>query len=86
MHVQLVSFVRLFAIPRIVARQTPLSLDFPGRNAGVGCPLLLSRTFLTQGSDPSPVLAGVFFTTAPSGEPDHHFTDRENVTHLRSYN
>lgn len=52
MHVQLVSFVRLFAIPRIVARQTPLSLDFPGRNAGVGCPLLLSRTFPTQGSDP----------------------------------
>ena len=26
----------------------------------------------------SPALAGVFFTTAPSGEPDHHFTDREN--------
>ena len=52
MRVQLLSFVRLFAIPRIVARQTPLSLDFPGRNTGVGSPLLFSRIFPTQGSNP----------------------------------
>ena len=52
MRVQLLSFVQLFAIPWIVAPQTPLSLDFPGRNTGVGSHLLLSGIFPIQGSKP----------------------------------
>ena len=52
MRVQLLSFVQLFAIPWILAPQTPLSLDFPGRNTGVGSHLLLSGIFPTQGSKP----------------------------------
>ena len=41
--------------------------NFPGKNIGVGCHLLLQGIFLTQGSNPhlftSPALAGRFFTT-----------------------
>ena len=35
-----------------VARQAPLSWDFPGKNTGVGCHFLLQRILLTQGSNP----------------------------------
>ena len=31
--------------------QTPLSMDFPGKNTGVDCPFLLQGIFLTQGSN-----------------------------------
>ena len=47
-HVQSLSQVQMFATPRIVAHQAPLSLDFPGKNIGVGCHFSLQRTFLTQ--------------------------------------
>ena len=33
--------VQLFATPRTVARQAPLSADSPGKNTGVGCHALL---------------------------------------------
>ena len=42
--------------------------DFPGKNTGVGCHLLLQMIFPTQESNPSPALptlAGRFFTTEP---------------------
>ena len=39
-----------FATPRTVARQTPLSMRFPG-NTGVGCYFLLQGIFPTQGSN-----------------------------------
>ena len=39
-----------FVTPWIVARQAPLSMDFPGRNTGLGCQFLLPGIFLTQGS------------------------------------
>ena len=35
------SHVRLFATPRTVARQAPLSMDSPGKNTAVGCRFLL---------------------------------------------
>ena len=38
-----------------VARQAPLSMDFPGKNTGVGCHFQLQGIFLTQGWNP-PVL------------------------------
>ena len=43
------SHVRLFATLWTVTHQAPLSLDFPGKNTGVGCHFLLQGIFLTQG-------------------------------------
>ena len=37
--------------PWTVAHQAPLSVDFPGKNTGVGCCFLLWGIFLTQGSN-----------------------------------
>ena len=43
------SRVRLFATPRTVAHQAPLSMGFSSRNSGVGCHSLLWGFFLSQG-------------------------------------
>ena len=48
----LLSRVQLFATPRTVACQAPLSMDCPGKNTGVGCRALLQGIFLTQGLNP----------------------------------
>ena len=45
---QSLSSVRLFVSPCAVAHQTPLSMDFPGKNAGMG------SHFLFQGMKPNP--------------------------------
>ena len=37
------------ATPWTVAHQAPLSMDFPGKNTGVGCHFLLQGIFSTQG-------------------------------------
>ena len=42
-----------FAIPWTAVCQAPLSMDFPGKNTGVGCHFLLQGIFPTQGSSPS---------------------------------
>ena len=44
--------IQLFATPRTVAHQPPLSMEFPGKNTGVGCHRLLQGFILTQGSNP----------------------------------
>ena len=46
------SCVRLFVTPWTVGCQTPLSMDSPGRNSGVGCHALLQGSFHTQGLNP----------------------------------
>ena len=46
------SHVRLFATPWTVARQAPLSVDFPGKNTGVGFHFLLQGILPTQGWNP----------------------------------
>ena len=47
--------------------------NFPSKNTGVDCHFLLQRNLPNPGIEPmslaSPVLAGRFFTTAPSGKP-----------------
>ena len=45
--------------------------DFPGKNTGVGCHVLLQEIYLPDsGVKPtSPALAGEFFTTEPPGKP-----------------
>ena len=49
---QSLSRVWLFVTPWTVDRQAPLSMDFPGKNTGVGCHALLQGIFPTQGSNP----------------------------------
>ena len=41
-----------FGIPGIVTHQAPLSMDFSGKDTGVGCHFLLQGTFLTKGLNP----------------------------------
>ena len=45
---QLLSRVQLFVAPWTAAHQTPLSIDSPGKNTGVGSHFLLQKIFLTQ--------------------------------------
>ena len=49
---KLLSRVLLFAIPWTVAYQVPPSMEFPGKNTGVGCHFLLQEIFLIQGLNP----------------------------------
>ena len=64
LHVQLV--VSDSTTPWTAARQAPLSMDFPGKNTGVGCHFLLQGIFLTQGLNPRPLHWQVdSFTTEP---------------------
>ena len=46
------NYVQLFVVSWTVAHQAPLSMDSPGKNAGVGCHFLLQGFFPTQGSNP----------------------------------
>ena len=67
-YVQCVLSCLLFVTPWIVAHHSPCPWNFPGKNTGVGCHLLLQGIFPTQGPA-SPALAGRFFTTVPRGQP-----------------
>ena len=46
------SHVLLFVTPWTVPHQALLSIEFPGKNTGLGCHFLLQRVFLTQGLNP----------------------------------
>ena len=48
MCVQWLSHIRFFATQWTVAHQTPLSMNFPGKNTGIGCHFLLQGIFPTQ--------------------------------------
>ena len=50
-QVKSLSRVQLFVTLWTVARQPPLPWDFPGKNTGVGCHVLLQGIFRTQGSN-----------------------------------
>ena len=58
------------ATPWTVAHQALLSMEFSGKNAGVGCHFLFQGIFPTQGSNPSflHLLAVGFFTTGATWE------------------
>ena len=49
---QLLSHGQFFETPWTVARCASLSMDFPGKNTGVGCHFLLQGIFSTQGWNP----------------------------------
>ena len=72
LHAQLLSPVCLFVNLWTAAYQAPVSVDFPGKNTGVGCHFLLSGIFLMQGLNPlspaSRALADRLSTTEPPGK------------------
>ena len=65
------SHVRLFALPWTIVHQAPLSMEFPRQEYWSGLPfptpVVLPDSGIKPASLVSPVLAGRFFTTAPSG-------------------
>ena len=71
-----------------VAHQAPLSMEFPGKNTGVGCHALLQGIFPTQGLNPHPMsltLAGRFFTTSTTWEAHLLFTHQVVSNCLRPH-
>jgi len=68
-----ISCVPLFATPRTVARQAPLSMGFSRQESWSGLPFPppdeLSDSGIEPGSPASPSLAGGFSITAPLGKP-----------------
>ena len=58
----------------MVAHQFPLSMDFQGKNTGVGCNFLFEGIFLTQGSNPSVLhWQADSLTTEPPGKQTSHY-------------
>ena len=51
-----------------VAPQGPLSMNYSGKNTGVGCHFFLQGIFPTQSEHMSPALTGGFFTSSATQE------------------
>ena len=67
MRAQLLSRVRLFVTPQIIACQAPLSMGFSRQEYWSGLLLPTPKDLLNPGTEPvPPALAGGFFTTEPS--------------------
>ena len=68
MHVCVLSHVQLFAAPRTVAHQTPLSMEFSRQEYWSGLPCPPPGDLSNPGIEPvflgSPALTGEFFTTS----------------------
>ena len=68
---QSLSRVQLFLTPWTVARQAPLSVQFPNQECWSGLPFPTPGDLPDAGIEPlspeSPALAGGYFTTEPSG-------------------
>ena len=65
----LLTRVQLFATPGSVARQAPLSMEFPRQEYWSWLPFPSPGDLPDPGMEPrSPALAGGFFTTEPSGK------------------
>ena len=70
MEVQLLSHVRLFAIPWTVTHQALLSIGFSRQEYCLGCHFLLQGLFQTWGLNPGILLQEAdSFTTEPPGKP-----------------
>ena len=71
-----------FATPWTVARQAPLSMEFPRQEYWSGSPFLSPGDLPDPGIEPaspaSPALAGGFLTTEPSIQNRNKLTDIEN--------
>ena len=75
MHTQSVSCVQLFATPRTVANQAPLSMGFPRQEYWSGLPFPtpvdLPDPRIEPTSPVSPAWQADSFTTEPPGKPIH---------------
>ena len=59
-----------FATPWTIARQGPLSMEFPKQEYCNGWPFPSPRDFPDPGTEPTfPALVGGFLTTEPPGKP-----------------
>ena len=71
--VQSLGCVQLFWPHGVQPTRLLCSWDFPGKNTGMGCSLLLQGIFLTQGLNlhllQVSCIAGRFFTAEPLGKP-----------------
>ena len=66
----LLSRIRLVVTPWTVALQVPLSVEFSGKNTGVGCHFLLQRIFPTQGLNPGlPQCRQILYHLSHQGSP-----------------
>ena len=73
------SRVQLFVIPRMVAGQAPLCVEFSRQQYGVGSHSLLQGIFPDPGMEHvSPGLAGRFFTAGPAGQARISFETTSN--------
>ena len=69
-RVQSLSHVQLFVTPWTVARQAPLSMEFPRQEYWSGLPFLLPGDLPDPGIEPTSLaLAGRCFTTELPGRP-----------------
>ena len=77
MCAQLLSRIRLFAIPWTVAHQAQtLSMGFPRQEHWSGLPFPSPRDLPDPGMEPmSPSLAGIFFTTEPPGKSKNSYRE-----------
>ena len=65
----MLSHTQVIVTPQTVAHEAPLSVDFPGKNTGLGCHFLTQGIFLIQGLNP--LLHGQVgcFSTEALGKP-----------------
>ena len=71
------SHVRLFATPRTVAHQAPLSMDFSRPEHQSGLPLILQGVFPTQQSSPGFPHCRQILTDSPALQADTNWATRE---------
>ena len=70
-------------IPRTVTHQAPLSLEFPGKNTGVGSHSLLQGIFPTQGSNLSLLhCRQILYRLSHQGSPRHVHGDAQSSASL----
>ena len=62
------SHVWLFVTPWTVARQVLLSMDFSGKNSGMGCHFLLRGSSQPRDWSQVSCIVGIFFTICDTGE------------------
>ena len=83
----MISCVRFFAIPWIVAHQVPLSMGFSRQEYWSAFPVPTQRDLPNPGIEPmspaSPALAGRFFTTAPLGKLKCDLLDPKRYTQVQ---
>ena len=68
--------------PWTVTHQAHLSMEFPGKNTGVGSHSLLQGIFPTRGSNLSSYITGRLFTVLATEEPKHIHSDDKSSASL----